>query len=356
VVSTAGGRSDPAGVAAFAARAESWSGTVGALLGTGGVWNRLSTPDSRSWTVTPIVTALLLVLAAVGWSRLRAGLPAGVASRLTGLAGGGFVLALAGATPPGAATLRFLVMHVPGAGLLRDGQKFLIPYALLLVLCVASGVDRLTDRLGAESGGVIAVAAVVLPVLVMPDLAWGGGGALRPVTYPADWPVVSQTIAGSPGEVVALPFAEYRRYGWNGGRVVIDPLPRYLEAPVVVNDALVVGGVTIAGEDRRAAAIRSHLDAGGSAADLGVAWVVVEGPGVAPSTVAGLELVYSGPTLTLYRNPSPAPPSRSSGAARAAMLFAYGVPLGLVLVAAGWPPATRLRRTRAMASPPPQPR
>jgi hypothetical protein len=337
LVSTAGGRSDPAGVAAFAARAENWSGTLGALLGTGGVWNRLTTPDSRSWTVAPIITILLLVLAAFGWSRLRSGLPDGVATRLAVLAGGGFLLALAGATPPGAAVLRFLVEQVPGAGLLRDGQKFLIPYALLLVLCIASGVDRLTGRLGAEAGGVVAVAAIVLPVLAMPDLAWGGAGALRPVRYPPDWAAVSRIVASAPGEVLPLPFAEYRRYGWNHGRVVIDPLPRYLAAPVVTDDTLVVGGVTIAGEDRRAARVREHLAAGGAAVDLGVAWVVVEGPGVDTSTLAGLERVYSGPELSLYRNPSPPPPRSAGPGRRAAMALAYAVPLGIVVSAALWP-------------------
>lgn len=344
LVSTAGGTSDPAGVAAFAARAENASGVVGALLGTGGVWNRLTTPDSRAWGVTPLITALLLVLAVVGWSRLRAGLPTGVAVRLAGLAGGGFLLALAGATPPGAAALRFLVVTVPGAGLLRDGQKFLIPYALLLVLAVACGVDRLRQRFGAETGGVVGVAAIVVPVLAMPDLAWGGAGALRPVRYPTDYTVVEQIVAADPGEVLALPFAEYRRFGWNHGRVVIDPLPRYLAARVVSDDTLIVGGVPIAGEDRRAAQVRAHLDGGGAASDLGVTWVVVQGPGVPSSALAGLQIVHDGQDLTLYRNPAPAPPSPQPAGPRVGMLLAYSLALGIVLGAAGIGLVARLRR------------
>jgi len=346
LLSTAGGTSDPAGVAAFAARAENGSGVVGALLGTGGVWNRLTTPDSRAWIAAPVITALLLVLAVIGWPRLRAGLPAGVAVRMAALAGGGFLLALAGATAPGAAALRFLVLHVPGAGLLRDGQKFLIPYALLLILCVASGVDRLIRRLGAEAGGVVGVAAIVLPMLALPDLAWGGAGAWRPVSYPADFAAVERIVAGEPGEVLALPFAEYRRYPWNHDRVVIDPLPRYLSAPVVSDDTLVVGGVPIAGEDPRAAAVRAHLDAGGSAADLGVTWVVVQGP-VASSALAGLEQVHSGPELTLYRNPAPDPPEGAPVAPRVAMLLAYALALGTILAAAAAAPlVARWHRAR----------
>jgi hypothetical protein len=343
LVSSAGGASDPAGVAAFAARAENPSGVVGALLGTGGVWNRLTTPDSRTWSVTAVITALLLVLAILGWTRLRAGLPPGIAVRLAALAGGGFLLALAGATAPGSAVLRLLVVHVPGAGLLRDGQKFLIPYALLLVLCVACAIDRLVERFGAEVGGVVGVAAIVLPVLAMPDLAWGGAGALRPVSYPADYAVVERIVAADPGEVLALPFAEYRRFEWNRGRVVIDPLPRYLDAPVVSDDTLVVGGVPIAGEDRRAAQIRAHLDAGGAAAELGVTWVVVQGP-VAPSALAGLELVHSGSELTLYRNPMPDPPAGAAPGRRGAIVLAYALGLGITLAAAASLLVARRRR------------
>ncbi len=285
-VGSAGGQSDPAGVAAFAVRAENWSGVLGALLGTGGVWNRLTTPDSRSWIVTPIVTALVIGVAVLGWTRLRATLPPGMATRLAALAGVGFVLALAGATAPGAALLRFLVVHVPGGGLLRDGQKFLLPYVLLLVLCAAFGVDRLIDRLGAQTGAALAVGALLLPILALPDLAWGGAGALRPASYPADFATISRTVAASPGEVLVLPFAEYRRYGWNHGRVVIDPWPRYLSAPVVSDDALVVGGVPIAGESARALAVRQHLQRGGAAAELGVEWVIVHGDATPASVLA----------------------------------------------------------------------
>ena len=330
-VSSAGGRSDPDGVAAFAARAENWSGVLGALLGTGGVWNRLTTPDSRAWTVTPMLTALLLALAVLGWRRLRAGLPSGMAGRLAVVAAVGFGLAILGATPLGAAVLRLAVEHVPGAGLLRDGQKFLLPYALLLVLCAASGVDRLVDRLGAMTGGVLAVGALIRPVLAMPDLVWGGAGALRPVAYPTDYAAVDRVVAAAPGEVLALPFGEYRRFGWNHGRVVIDPLPRYLAAPVVADDTLVVGGVAIAGESTRAAQVRAHLDAGGAAAELGVAWVIVHAAGAPDSALVGLERVYSGPDLTLYRNPHVAAPAAAQVGTRVAMALAYALPAGVLL-------------------------
>jgi hypothetical protein len=346
-LSHAGGRSDPAGVDAFAARAENWSGVLGALAGTGGIWNRLTTPTSRAAAVIPVVTAIVVALAVLGWPRLRAGWPDGAAARLTWLAGGSFGLALAGATAPGAAVLRGLVAHVPGAGLLRDGQKFLIPYALLLILCAVCGVERLADRLGREPGAVVVVAALIVPVLALPDLAWGGAGALRPVSYPDDWAAVSRLVEARPGEVLPLPFAEYRQYPWNHGRVVIDPAPRYLAAPVVVDDALLVGGVVIAGEDRRAGQIRSALAGGVPAAQLGTEWVLVEGPGVAETTLRGLDLAYTGPTLTLYHNPSGRPPPLAPAGVRLAMMLAYLLALGVVMGAAGVLVAARWRRRAA---------
>jgi hypothetical protein len=87
-----------------------------------------------------------------------------------------------------------------------------------------------------------------------------------------------------------------------------------------------------------------------------VAWVVVQATGVPPSHLAGLERVYSGPDLTLYRNPAPAPPARSSTGHRTAMFLAYALPLGIVLAAATSPLVARWRRRPGVwpvAAPPP---
>jgi hypothetical protein len=244
----------------------------------------------------------------VGFRELRRRWPGG-AWRLGLLAATGFALAAAG-TAPGAPVLEWLVANVPGAGLLRDGQKFLIPYALLLALALSLGAevlaDRLDRRLDANAGRIVLVAAALLPVAILPDLAFGAAGQLRPVHYPADWDVVAARVDAAPGEVLSLPFVGYQRYGWNHGQVVRDPAPRYLDAPVLMNDALRVGDLTVAGEDRRASRARALLDAGHPAAELGTRWVLVRAePGVVvPATVlSGLRLAYAGPSLALWENP-----------------------------------------------------
>jgi hypothetical protein len=299
-LSGADGRSDPAGVAAFAARGEDWTGPLGALAGTGGIWNARATLPSRGSPLAAIGTLLLLALAVYGWRRLRERRPE-LAPRLGILAAGGFLLALLAVVPGAADGLGWLVAHVPGTGVLRDGQKFLMPYALLLVLCAALGAERLGRR-------PILIGALLLPIVLMPDLAGGAFGRLRPVSYPADFDAVAERIAEEPGPVVSLPFAAYRTYPWNAGRTVLDPLPRYLDADVLVDDRLIVGDRVVRGEDRRAEAVREALASGRSLSGLGVRWVVVQrvagGAGVPPGVLSGFRLVHAGADLQLYENVS----------------------------------------------------
>ena len=345
VTTTASGRSDPAGVAAFAARAENWSGVIGALAGTGGAWNAQTTPGSRASALVPFLTLILLALAAYGLSPLLSRWGSD-ARRLLGLAAGGLTLAALGAVPGLDALLRWAVAEVPGAGLLRDGQKFLIPYALALAVCAALGVERAAARMATPRARLVLVAGALLPVAVMPDLAMGAAGQLWPVRYPTDWDRVAAIVDGSPGPVVSLPFSEYRAYPWNNGRTVIDPAPRYLAAPVLIDDTLFVGSLRVAGENPRAAQVRDRLSAGLPVASPDLRWVLVQkdGRGAVPvGALAGLELAYAGSSLDLYANPGWAnDPGPSDG--RTALVLGSLVLAGGVLIVAIW--SLRRRATR----------
>jgi hypothetical protein len=308
-----GSTSDPAGVDAFAARAESWAGSLGSLLGLGGIWNAEAVPASRTLATAPLLTAVALLVAAAGWTPLlRASRSTAVP--LTAVAGVGLLVGLAGSVATGRASLRWAVEHVAGAGLLRDGQRFVAPLALLLALCVGMAAERLLTRLAGHPAAASAVAALLLmlPVVGTPDLAWGVGGRLAPASYPPDWAAVRAQLAHAPepGDVVVLPFGAFRAYGWNGGRTVLDPAPRAFGREVVVDDRLVVGGREVAGEDPRAAAVRHALDTGQPLGPLGIGWVVVEEgvPGAAPAAaLAGAERRYAGRDLELHRLPGYAP-------------------------------------------------
>ncbi|MFY1658134.1 hypothetical protein [Micromonospora sp. WMMD1274] len=337
LVTGAGGTSDPAGVAAFAARAENWAGPLVALAGTGGIWNVQATPASRSATLAPLATLVLVVLAAVGAGLLRRRLPAGAAVRLGVLAGGAYLLAALAVLPGGNAALSWAVAHVPGAGLLRDGQKFLAPYALVLVVCAALGAERLVARIDREVAGIVLAGLLLLPVAVMPDLAFGGAGRISPVRYPADWRAVAERLPDDPGEILALPLTTYRAYPWNPGRVVLDPAPRYLPGTVLTDDTLVVDDVAVAGENPRLREVRRVLAEGRPVSATGVGWVVVQHgtpSTVDPAVLAGLDLRYEGESLSLYRNPAASGPPPRAGASRWLVVLACGTAVLAVMAAA----------------------
>ncbi|MEP7089474.1 MAG: hypothetical protein ABI776_05135, partial [Nocardioidaceae bacterium] len=109
-------RSDPAGVAAFAARADSPLGVVGSVVTLGGIWNQgvwfAGRADHLVAWVT-LATVLLVLVVALGQRRWWAHpvLPGVLVAGVLCL-----VLSLAGAVPGSEPVLRGLVEHVPGAG------------------------------------------------------------------------------------------------------------------------------------------------------------------------------------------------------------------------------------------------
>jgi hypothetical protein len=178
---------------------------------------------------------------------------------------------------------------------------------------------------------------IALPIAVMPDLVLGGNGALRTVDYPADWDRVAATLRVARGEVLVLPFSAYRGFAWNNGRTSIDPATRYFPGDVLVDDTLVVGDLTVEGEDARARRVRELIADGRPIVPTGVRWVVVEhhvGETVSDTQLSALRLVHSGRELSLYENPGWRP-GRSPSTARwlvvAAVIGAFGLTLVAVL-------------------------
>jgi hypothetical protein len=239
--------------------------------------------------------------------------------------------------------LEVVVASVPGGGLLRDGQKWAAWTALVLALGAGLGVRRLTavasgavDRRAARA---VAVLALLLPVSAVPDLAWGVGGRLQPVDPPADWAAVRAVLqdAGTPGDVLVLPFTPIRSFAWNADRPQLDPAPRWLPRTAVVDDTLTVGGDPVAGEDARAAEVGARSGDPAALADAGVGWVLVEhgtpGPPV-PAGVTGLPRVVAGEWLDLYRVPGAVEPP-TAGPLRTAAVVGAHLLAGVVLAGAG---------------------
>ncbi|MET8427387.1 hypothetical protein [Nocardia sp. NPDC004860] len=389
--------SDPAGIAAFAARAEPWLGTLGSLAGLGGIWNSTAVPGSRTTFFALVATVLLLALVATGVRAVlgagtdsesrsgaaahnldrtgvrpddtaepgsvpdadvesrsgtaahdpdhtivppndtagRGSVPDGGSSRdprhdearvarrrLVWLAVAAIVLPALGATGWGLSAGEFLVTRVPGAGLLRDTQKFVALAVPAYVLCAAAGcrvvgrwistmvVDGASAASPRARTGGAAVLFLAILFLTLPDLAWGVGGALRPVHYPAGW----QRVAGAvdaPGDVAVLPGGMFRKFRYSGSAPVLDPAPRMLKRDVLQTGELPVRGGVVSGEGERARKVENLLLQGGSAnrlAELGVGWVLVEGGtpgpmGESKTTLAQLNPVYADRDVQLYRVP-----------------------------------------------------
>ncbi|WP_104523965.1 hypothetical protein [Blastococcus atacamensis] len=337
----AGGISDPAGVAAFAARAEGWGGTLLAVLGGGGIWNAGAVPGSRASVLVPLLTLLVLGLAVLGWSARR--MHTRPATGLLVLGGVGVMLACAGTVPGASDLLEWAVGAVPGAGLLRDGQKWVAWWALPVAIGAGLGAGRLLEgaraRGGRPAGLGLATVLALLPVLAVPDLAWGVGGRLQAVDYPADWQRVRDALADRDGDVLVLPFGAYRAFGWNDERPQLDPAPRWLPRPTVTDDELVVGGRPVAGEDERARTVAAAAGDPEELARLGVGWVLVERgtPGrPIPAAVAGLPVVVEGADLRLHRVPGAASSPSPSPVRVTAVGGTHALALGVCVVAVLW--------------------
>ena len=361
---------DPASVAAFAARADTPFSSLGSLLMLGGAWNAQTVPQayggpwSALWLAAVIVALaayLLLARTPPRWPGLtrRPGL-----TRWPGLAVAalsGLLLAALGITAPGRDLLRSLIAVFPGFAVLRDAQQFIAPLALLeslgLGLAVtaalnpapfrakaptpkrpalahqavtpsnrAAPADPADHPLGADppgtasvrparadhAGTLLGVLALLAPVLLLPGLAWGAAGRLRPAWYPATWLSAAQTLDASPapGSVLLLPWATYRTPPWNHGEVVLDPWTRLLSRPLIWNDGTQVGDVALAPDDPRARELASAIRGSGpltaTLRAAGVRFVLDDADGPQPQLgprLPGSVMIIDQPGLTVYQLP-----------------------------------------------------
>ncbi|MFF3440563.1 hypothetical protein [Streptosporangium sp. NPDC002721] len=354
---------DPAGVRAFAPRADGPLGTLGSLLTLGGVWNSgAAVPGQETWwsalvrLAVAVATVTAYALLGAGWPVAgdRAGsgraleggaqnpegtqnlggtqAPEGGAQGAEGgrgrEAGGrgsrdgesgerpaywgglavasaaGLAVGCAGAFLPG--VVEALVGLWPGFGPLRDGQLYLAPFVLLQAVGLAAVTTRLAP---AVRPGMLA-----LPLLVLPTFALGAFGRLVAVEYPPDWSRVQRIVDAdpAPGALLTLPWGAYRAFGWNGGRVVLDPAVKLFRRGVVWNDGLPVGlgdgrTLTLATEDPLARRVGAVLAGSGPLtgplAAEGISHVLIQrsNENLFRARLPGARLIFAGQDLLLFR-------------------------------------------------------
>jgi hypothetical protein len=353
-----------AGSEVFRLRAESWVGALVTALGTGGVWNAEAVPGSRTTALPLLATLVLLGLAAAGARRVVPVLGRAATLTLGALAALGLLWSVAGTVEVLDPLVTWVVGSVPGGGVLRDAQKWLAPWLVLLAVAAGLGADRLaralarrTDRTAART---LLVALVLVPVACLPDAAWGVSGQLASVSYPDDYAVVRARLAAAgPGQAISLPWQTFRRFPWNDGRTVLDPVPRAMTRTVVSADSLVVRShgalVVVSGEDPRSGEVSRAIEAGDPLGPvlsrMGIGWAVVATDVADPTADLPTDavLVSPGTHLALYRLRPPQTPPAPSGV----LGVLVGDLVALTLLAAALALATAAavtRRARARES------
>ncbi|GII75332.1 hypothetical protein Sru01_03140 [Sphaerisporangium rufum] len=382
---------DPAGVAAFAPRADGPFGALGGLLGLGGIWNaQAEVPGQAAWWLAAgrlaVAAAAVAAFAGLpGLSGFRStrpepgapvpggggtgfrnpdgpagpppgppdlpsapgtpdppyfrgvpgpAAPPGTPVALPGRSGpapgawpdcragllvaaaGGLAVALAGAYAPG--LVGALIAGWPGFGPLRDGQLYIAPLAVVQAVgfgLLAGRVTRPRPGGGRAAVAVPAVVAVLVPVLLLPGFAWGAAGRLAAVRYPAEWRQAQRIVNGDPrpGALLSLPWGAHRAFGWNGGRVILDPATKAFARRVLWNDSLTVADrdgrvIRVGGEDREARRLGAVLAAGTGPLTpalraAGVRYVLVAGPdrNTFSSRLPGATAVLAGGEVLLLR-------------------------------------------------------
>jgi hypothetical protein len=330
----------PEGVEAFAARPDGPLGTVGSLVGLGGIWNALAVPPGLGSWPWLAGFATVLAVAAAGLPLLGRRWPPGAAVGLLVAAGAGLVVAAAPALPGLRSLAELVVTQLPGGGLVRDSQKFVAPLALAEAVCFGLGVERVLPALPPRWARPAAAGLVAAPVLLLPALAWGAAGRLAAVDYPPSFAEARAAMAAdpAPGAMLVLPWHLYQPYPWNGDRVVLDPAQRWFTRRAVGNDDLELVGLTVPGEDPYGSRLGSLVS--GSAplapalpgAGIRYALVFKVGDWAAwPGRLDGLDPVLDRPDLALYRVPAPPAEVRFPTAPVAPVVLADLAALALVL-------------------------
>lgn len=266
----------PEGAQAFAPRADTPLGVLLSLISGGGFWNVASHPAPRGHLVVALVTTLLAAVCAAVvvtmlWRRARPILGALVVPWTV------LLLSCSMIVQP----LWAHLTQVPGGGLLRDSQKFLSVWALLLALGLGRVVDGVLGARRRELVPPAAIALTLLPIALLPTALWGLGGRLDAVHVPSGLRDGVAVLNRAPqGLVGVLPWNQYRRYAWNGNRISLTLLPRMVDQVTLFDDSLPLDHAVVPGEDPRSARVSAAIAAGGDPVDAlakeGTAYIAME--------------------------------------------------------------------------------
>ena len=342
----------------FRPRADSPFGTLGSLLSLGGLWRNDLAPPGRSTGAWLPAFLIIAGAAGVGWRALRRRWPDGADWGLLVAAGLGLALAAGPIVPGFRAVTDWIGRASLLGGFLRDSQKFVIPFALLLSVGFGLGVETLLATARGAGGGMARPAAAVfalLPVALAPTLAWGGAGRLHTASYPPSWARAESIMERDPqsGGVLVLPWHAYLPFRWNGERTVHQAAPLYFRRSVLVASSLQAGPYELPAEDPWSRRASPSVEAAGPLTNtlpgLGIRYVVVFKEAdwrTFPPRLQGLQVALDSPDLRLYRAPTPAAVPKFAGAPVAPVVVMDVGGLLLILTAVASAVAETARQVR----------
>lgn len=309
--SSASVAADSASAAIFAARAETWVGTLGALMGLGGIWNAEAVPGSRGGVAAVCGVALCLLMlvglaARRGSANLVKHMPALMA--VTGLA---IIVPFLLSTGPGVSVMGLALDTIPGSGLLRDTQKFVALAVPGMVLLLARAVTLIGEGLASEKKnhnlriGLASVAAGVLVILTVPALP-AEMSPLQPQRLSPEWRQIHNAVSHSPHtSILLLPPGNYRMHG---DMPVVDPALKILPGHPIDPGFLIVNNRVLDGNPADIALLQKTMAGEDQLAQNSVGWVLVDRNSIAPGTdtsavdklLSKYKLVVKGNGLELY--------------------------------------------------------
>ncbi|WP_052592474.1 hypothetical protein [Luteipulveratus mongoliensis] len=305
---------DSAGVEAFMSRADTPFGVIPSLLTGGGIWNRGVWFDERMSVAIAGVALIGVIASVVCWVRAR-GWNLHPAAAGLGLAGViGLLAAGLSSVVGGKEVVSWVVTNLPGGGLMRDSQKFVALWVVLLAVCVGTLTEVLRAAMRRADAGwagsvVFALVLAAWPVATLPSMAFGGLGRWEAAEYPSSQLALADRVEQlSPGSVAVFPWTLYRRYAWNDNIVVLDPWQRLISREVLVNDDLPLSSRTVRGENAESHQIGTALrtpttDVAQTMRGLGVRYALVltdQPPDPGVPDVRGLPLVAASDGARLY--------------------------------------------------------
>jgi hypothetical protein len=255
----------------FATKTDTDLGRSAGLLAEQGFWRPVVTrPRDDLGAAFPLIAGMTVTAAAVGLALARKRAAAFALAALVA-----WILAH-GAAGPFGALYRFLFVHVPGFGVMREAQK----WDALVCLAIAVGIGCFAARLKRA-----AWAVVLLPVALAPTMAWGLSGRIAPTRYPASWASVRTAVDALHGDVAVIPFEQYPEPAITGDRTVANLGRSYFGAHAIASRDPHVPGLP--GDSGIRAQISAaltndpaHIGAGLRA--LGLRGVLVLGPDTVP--------------------------------------------------------------------------